>query len=74
MLSQINKRKISYKLNQIYNFLHKDEINLFTEETSRIINDFNRNNKKRNWFVSEKTTMVIFKTKKNGINPSMSLF
>ena len=59
MLSQINKRKISYKLNQIYNFLHKDEINLFTEETSRIINDFNRNNKKRNWFVSEKTTMVI---------------
>ncbi len=59
MLSQINKRKINYKLNQIYNFLHKDEIDLLTEEISRIINNFNRNNKKRNWFVSEKTTMVI---------------
>ena len=59
MLSQINKRKIGYKLNQIYNFLHKDEIDLFTEEISRIINHFNRNNKKKNWFVSEKTTMVI---------------
>ena len=59
MLSQINKRKINYKLNQIYNFLHKDEIDLLTEEISRIINNFNRNNKKKNWFVSEKTTMVI---------------
>ena len=59
MLSQINKRKISYKLNQIYNFLPKNEIYLIVEEISQIINHFNRNNKKKNWFVSEKTTMVI---------------
>ena len=59
MLSQINKRKISFKLNQIYNFLTKNEIDLIAEEISQIINHFNRNNKKKNWFVSEKTTMVI---------------
>ncbi len=59
MLSQINKRKISYKLNQIYNFLPKYEIDLYAKEISQVINDFNRNNKKKNWFVSEKTTMVI---------------
>ena len=59
MLSQINKKKISFKLNQIYNFLPKNEIDLIAEEISQIINHFNRNNKKKNWFVSEKTTMVI---------------
>ena len=59
MLSQINKRKISFKLNQIYNFLPKNEIDLIAEEISQIINHFNKNNKKKNWFVSEKTTMVI---------------
>ena len=59
MLSQINKRKISFKLNQIYNFLPKNEIDLIAEEISQIINHFNRNNKKKNWLVSEKTTMVI---------------
>ena len=59
MLSQINKRKISFKLNQIYNFLPKNEIDLIAEEISQVINHFNRNNKKKNWFVSEKTTMVI---------------
>ena len=46
MLSQINKRKISFKLNQIYNFLPKNEIDLIAEEISQIINHFNRNNKK----------------------------
>jgi len=59
MLSQINKRKINFKLNQIYNFLPKNEIDLFAEEIFQIINNFNRNYKKKNWFVSEKTTMVI---------------
>ena len=59
MLSQINKRKISFKLNQIYNFLPKNEIDHIVEEISQVINHFNRNNKKKNWFVSEKTTMVI---------------
>ena len=59
MLSQINKKKISFKLNQIYNFLPKNEIDLIAEEISQVINHFNRNNKKKNWFVSEKTTMVI---------------
>ena len=59
MLSQINKKKISFKLNQIYNFLPKNEIDLIAEEISQIINHFNRNNKMKNWFVSEKTTMVI---------------
>ena len=59
MLSQINKRKINFKLNQIYNFLPKNEIDLFAEEIFQIINHFNRNYKKKNWFVSEKTTMVI---------------
>ena len=41
MLSQINKRKISFKLNQIYNFLPKNEIDLIAEEISQIINHFN---------------------------------
>ena len=59
MLSQINKRKISFKLNKIYNFLPKNEIDLITEEISQLINHFNKNNKRKNWFVSEKTTMVI---------------
>ncbi len=59
MLSQINKRKINYKLNRIYNFLPKDEINLCAKEISRVINHFNRNNNKKNWLISEKTTMVI---------------
>ncbi len=59
MLSQINKRKISFKLNQIYNFLPKNEIDLIAEEISQVINHYNRINKKKNWFVSEKTTMVI---------------
>ena len=59
MLSQINKKKISFKLNQIYNFLPKNEIDHIVEEISQVINHFNRNNKKKNWFVSEKTTMVI---------------
>ena len=59
MLSQINKRKISFKLNQIYNFLPKNEIDHIVDEISQVINNFNRNNKKKNWFVSEKTTMVI---------------
>ena len=47
MLSQINKKKISFKLNQIYNFLPKNEINLFAEEIFQIINHFNRNYKKK---------------------------
>ena len=59
MLSQINKRKISFKLNKIYNFLPKNEIDLITEEISQLIDHFNKNNKRKNWFVSEKTTMVI---------------
>ncbi len=59
MLSQINKKKIKYKLNKIYNFLPKNEINLCAKEISLIINHFNKNNKKKKWLVSEKTTMVI---------------
>ena len=45
MLSQINKRKISFKLNKIYNFLSKNEIDLITEEISQLIDHFNKNNK-----------------------------
>ena len=59
MLSQINKKKIKYKLNKIYNFLPKNEIDLCAKEISLIINNFNKNNKKKKWLVSEKTTMVI---------------
>ena len=47
MLSQINKRKISFKLNQIYNFLPKNEIDLIAEEISQVINHFNKNNKRK---------------------------
>ena len=59
MLSQINKKKIKYKLNKIYNFLPKNEIDLCAREISVIVNNFNKNNKKKKWLVSEKTTMVI---------------
>jgi len=59
MLSQKNKKKIKYKLNKIYNFLPKNEIDLCAREISLIINNFNKNNKKKKWHVSEKTTMVI---------------
>ena len=59
MLSQINQKKIKYKLNKIYNFLPKNEIDLCAKEISLIINNFNKNNKKKKWLVSEKTTMVI---------------
>ena len=59
MLSQINQKKIKYKLNKIYNFLPKNEIDLCVKEISLIINNFNKNNKKKEWLVSEKTTMVI---------------
>ena len=59
MLSQINKKKIKYKLNKIYNFLPKNEIDHCAREISLIINNFNKNNKKKKWLVSEKTTMVI---------------
>ena len=59
MLSQIDKKKIKYKLNKIYNFLPKNEIDLCAREISLIINNFNKNNKKKKWHVSEKTTMVI---------------
>ena len=59
MLSQINKKKIKHKLNKIYNFLPKNEIDLCAKEISLIINNFNKNNKKKKWLVSEKTTMVI---------------
>ena len=59
MLSQINKKKIKYKLNKIYNFLPKNEIDLCAREISLIINNFNKNNKKKKQLISEKTTMVI---------------
>ena len=59
MLSQINKKKIRHKLNQIYNFLPKDEVNLCSKEITKVINHFNRNNNKKNWLISEKTTIVI---------------
>ncbi len=59
MLSQINKKKIKYKLNKIFNFLPKNEIDLCAREISLIINNFNKNNKKKKWLVSEKTAMVI---------------
>ena len=58
MLSQINKKKIKYKLNNIYNFLPKNEIDLCVREISVIINNFNKNYKKRKWLVSEKTPFI----------------
>ena len=59
MLSQINKKKIKYKLKQIYNFLPSKEIDHCSEEISHIINRFNKNNKKEKSLISEKTTMII---------------
>ena len=59
MLSQINQKNIKYKLKQIYNFLSNEEVDLFTKEISGIINHFNKNNKKKKWQVTEKTSMVI---------------
>ena len=59
MLSQINKKKIKYKLKKIYNFLPNKEIDLCYEEISEIINYFNKNNKKKKQLISEKTAMVI---------------
>ena len=45
MLSQINKKKIKHKLNKIYNFLPKNEIDLCAREIFLIINNFNKKNK-----------------------------
>ena len=59
MLSQINKKKIKYKLKQIDNFLPSKEIDHCSEEISHIINRFNKNNKKEKSLISEKTTMII---------------
>ena len=59
MLSQIDKKKIKYKLKKIYNFLPDEEIHFCHEEILEIIDHFNKNNKKKKWFISQKTAMII---------------
>ena len=60
MLSLEGQKNIERKLRNIYNFLYsKKEIDLYSKEIAQVINKFNKNNKKKNKLISEKTSIVI---------------
>ena len=60
MLSKTNQRKIYSKLNNIYqSHCDKKGVNFFTNEILQLINQFNKKNKKKKRFISEKTSLLI---------------
>ena len=60
MLSKSGQKKIETKLRNIYSFsCSKKEIDLFSRETTQVINKFNKKNKKKDKLISEKTSIVI---------------
>ena len=60
MLSKTNHKKIYSKLNNIYqSHCDKKGVNFFTNEILQLINQFNKKNKKKKRFISEKTSLLI---------------
>ena len=60
MLSKTNQKKISSKLNNIYqSHCNKEDVNFYTSEIVELLNQFNRRNKKKKKNISEKTSMLI---------------
>ena len=60
MLSKINQKRIYSKLNNIYKIHCPNEnIYFYTNEIVKLINDFNKKNKKKKKYISEKTSMLI---------------
>ena len=61
MLSQIDQKKIKFKLKSIYKYhLSETEISNCCEEITKIINKFNKKKKRKKKIISKKTTKVIF--------------
>ena len=60
MLSSSDQKKIQTKLRNIYRLLNsKVEINSYSKEIIKIINKFNKKNKKKSKLISEKTSIII---------------
>ena len=60
MLSKINQKRIYSKLNNIYKIHCPNEnIYFYTNEIVKLINNFNKKNKKKKKYISEKTSMLI---------------
>ncbi len=60
MLSQINQKKIKFKLKSIYKYhLSDNEISNCCEEITKVINRFNIKKKRKKKIISEKTSIVI---------------
>ncbi|MBD1165075.1 alpha-amylase [Pelagibacterales bacterium SAG-MED13] len=60
MLSQIDQKKIKFKLKSIYKFhLSETEINNCCEKITKLINKFNKKKNRKKKIVSEKTSIII---------------
>ena len=60
MLSQIDQKKIKFKLKSIYKYhLSETEISNCCEEIIKVINRFNIKKKRKKKIISEKTSIVI---------------
>ena len=60
MLSQIDQKKIKFKLKSIYKYhLSETEISNCCEEITKIINKFNKKKNRKKKIISEKTSIVI---------------
>ena len=60
MLSQIDQKKIKFKLKNIYKYhLSETEISECYKEITKLINKFNKKKNKKKKIISEKTSIVI---------------